>query len=302
MGSGSSKQKNSKNGDKMHLVKVIEESTSSVNSMSITPDGSKVVTGSEDGAIRIYGIPDYEPLGVLKGHERYINYILTSEKYVYSASADKTIRKWSIGTGLCVKTFRGHTDGVNRIVLVGNALFSSSYDKTVRAWEVDSGELLRVFQGHKKLVNSLVYVPSDIRKDKDYNYAELDHNDDSLISGSADCTAKLWALNSSECVLTYRGHTEPILCLTVDATGNHLFTGSQDNTIKSWEVMTGKCLKTFGGHQSSIIQIEVILMFHTILTDFHSMSHRTILPCLYCTALYGTTLPCFEMCYMHRIK
>lgn len=258
MGSGSSKQKTAKEGDKMHLIKVIDESTSSVNSISITPEGSRLVSGSEDATLRIYGIPSYEPLGVVKGHERYINHIVTSEKYVYSASADKTIRKWNIETGLCVKTFRGHTEGVNKIALTGNALFSSSYDSTVRAWDVDSGELLRVFQGHKRLVNSLVYVPSDIRKDKDYNYADLDHNDDSLISGSADCTAKLWALNSSECVLTYRGHAQPILCLTVDATGNHLFTGSQDNTIKSWEVMTGKCLKTFSGHQSSIIQVEVI--------------------------------------------
>ena len=259
MGSGSSKQKGGNDRDKTYVIKIIDDSTSGVNTMALTPDGSKVVSGSEDANIRIFDVPNYESLGVLKGHERYINHIVTSDKYIYSASADKTIRKWNIETGMCVKTFRGHTEGVNKIVLVGGALFSSSYDSTVRAWDVESGEVLRVFQGHKRLVNSLVYVPSDIRKDKDFNYADLDHNDDSLVSGSADCTAKLWALNSSECVLTYRGHTQPILCLTVDATGNHLYTGSQDNTIKSWEVMTGKCLKTFSGHQSSIIQIEVSL-------------------------------------------
>lgn len=259
MGSGSSKQKTAKDGGKsLYLIDVIDENTSSVNTMTLTPDGSKLVTGSEDGHIHMFDIPNNKSISVLNGHEKYINFVVTSQKYVYSASADKTIRKWNIDTGMCVKTFRGHTEGVNRIVLVGNALFSSSYDTTIRAWDVDSGEMLRVFQGHKRLVNSLVYVPSDIRKDKDFNYSELDNNDDSLISGSADCTAKLWALNSSECVLTYRGHTQPVLCITVDATGTHLYTGSQDNTIKSWEVMTGKCLKTFTGHQSSIIQIEVM--------------------------------------------
>ena len=257
MGSGSSKQKAQKEGGKTYLIHTVEEHTAGVNCMAITPNGSKILTGSEDTTIRVFDTQNLETSSVLKGHEKYINCVVCSDKYVYSASADKTIRKWNIETGLCVKTFRGHTDAVNKLVLMGNALFSSGYDSTIRGWEVDTGELLRVFQGHKRLVNSLVYVPSDVSKDKDFNFAELDQNDDSLISGSADCTAKLWALNSSECVLTYRGHSQPVLCLTVDATGNHLYTGSQDNTIRAWEVMTGKCLRTFTGHQSSIIQIEV---------------------------------------------
>ena len=262
MGSGSSKQKNGKEGGKnsnMHVLKVIEEHTAGVNCMALTPDGSKIVTGSEDTTVRLFDTQSFESNGVLKGHEKYINFVACSDKYIYSASADKTIRKWNIETGICVKTFRGHTDAVNKIVCIGNALFSSGYDSTIRAWDVDSGEALRVFQGHKRLVNSLIYVPSEVAKDKDFNYAELDQNDDVLVSGSADCTAKLWGLNTSECILTYRGHSQPVLCLTVDSTGTSLYTGSSDNTIRSWELMTGKCNKVFSGHQASIIQVEVCL-------------------------------------------
>lgn len=257
MGSGSSKQKNGTSNSKTYIIKELNDHSGGINCMVLTPDGTKLVTGSEDTTIRIFDLQAEEAIVVLKGHEKYINSVCCNEKYIYTASADRTIRKWNIVTGMCVKTFRGHTDSVNRLVLVGNALFSSSYDSTIRAWDIDSGEILRVFQGHKRLVNSLLYVPSDIAKDSEYNYAELDQNDDVLVSGSADCTAKLWAMNSSECILTYRGHNQPVLCLAVDSSGTYVYTGSQDATVRSWEVMTGKCIRTFSGHQASIIQIEV---------------------------------------------
>ncbi len=255
MGSGSSKQKGKES--KTYVIKEFHEHSGGINCLAITPDGSTLISGSEDTTIRLINLQSEEVVGVLKGHEKYINFVVCNDKYIYTASADRLIKKWNIETGMCVKTFRGHTDSVNRLVLMGNALFSSSYDSTIRAWDVDSGEALRTFQGHKRLVNSLIYISSDIAKDKDFNYAELDQNDDSVVSGSADNTAKLWAMNSSECILTYRGHNQPVLCLAVDANGTYLYTGSQDATVRSWEVMTGKCVRVFSGHQASIIQIEV---------------------------------------------
>ncbi|KAL0279462.1 UNVERIFIED_CONTAM: hypothetical protein PYX00_001011 [Menopon gallinae] len=54
--------------------------------------------------------------------------------------------------------------------------------------------------------------------------------------------------------IIYKGHTDMIRTMTVDAKGQYLVSGSDDTTIKVWEVATGRCLKTIpcGGTVRSI--------------------------------------------------
>ena len=263
MGSGGSKnsskdgQKEGKKNAKTYIIKSCQEHSAGINCMCVIPDGTMVITGSEDKTVRIWDTQSEECVSLLKGHESYINWVTCNEKYIFTASADKTIKKWNIETGINVKTFKGHTAPVNRLILIGNILFSSSYDRSARCWETDNGECLRVFQGHKRGVYPLLYVPSGSTKEIGYNYADVDNNEDYLVTGSVDCTAKLWAMNSNECILSYRGHEGAVLCLATDATGKYLYTGSVDGSCRSWDTMTGKPLKTFNGHQAAVISLQV---------------------------------------------
>jgi WD40 repeat protein len=74
----------------------------------------------------------------LSGHTQPVLSICLSpdNMYIASASEDKTVRIWEVGTGQLVGRFEGHSDFVNSIAWSRDCKFivSSSDDQTVRVW------------------------------------------------------------------------------------------------------------------------------------------------------------------------
>lgn len=258
MGSGASKSDNNKitKKDLRFFIKEIKDHDKGINAMCITPDGSMLITASEDSTSRIMDLDTEEVVSVLKGHSKYINAVVCNNDFVFTASADATIRKWRIDTGMCSKTLMGHENAVNRLLLVDTLLFSTSYDRTVRCWHIDTGEMKAVFQGHKLGVYPVLYVlQSEDNLERDVS--DFESSPDIIISGSADATAKAWSLKTQENITTYRGHNGAILSMACDNTGKYLFTGSQDNTIRSYNLHSGKVIRVFDGHEASVLQLQV---------------------------------------------
>jgi WD40 repeat protein len=55
---------------------------------------------------------------------------------------------------------------------------------------------------------------------------------DTLISGSDDCTTKVWSTDTWACERTLEGHTEGVQSLLVH--GDKLFSGCDDYAVKAW--------------------------------------------------------------------
>lgn len=45
--------------------------------------------------------------------------------------------------------------------------------------------------------------------------------------------------------IVYEGHTDCVLCLSLEPAGQFFASGSEDGTIRIWELLTGRCLKKF---------------------------------------------------------
>ncbi|QIW94751.1 hypothetical protein AMS68_000269 [Peltaster fructicola] len=81
----------------------------------------------------------------------------------------------------------------------------------------------------------------------------LQFDDNILITGSYDSTAKVWDINTGQEIRTLKGHTSGIRCLQFDDT--KLMTGSLDGTLRLWNWHTGQCLRTFPAHTQGIISL-----------------------------------------------
>jgi len=68
-----------------------------------------------------------------------------------------------------------------------------------------------------------------------------------IISGSHDCTVKLWDATSGALLKTYVGHSEAVRCLGVHPDGAWIVSGSYDGSLKIWDVETGEELRTLHG-------------------------------------------------------
>jgi WD40 repeat protein len=78
-----------------------------------------------------------------------------------SGSYDKTIKLWEVKSGNLIRTLTGHTNHVISVSFSpdGSMLASGSGDKTIKLWEVKSGNLIRTLAGHRDRVYSVSFSP-----------------------------------------------------------------------------------------------------------------------------------------------
>jgi len=72
-----------------------------------------------------------------------------------------------------------------------------------------------------------------------------------LISGSYDCTVRVWDMETGDQLHCLKGHTLPVRALQFDEA--KLITGSMDCTLKVWDWRVGKCIRTFTGHSKGVV-------------------------------------------------
>jgi WD40 repeat protein len=124
----------------------------SVRSASFGPDGTHVVTASEDKTARVWNLQGTRPTFVaLEGHQDAVNSASFSPDgaHVVTASEDKTARVWDRrGERPTFVTLEGHRAAVNSASFSpdGTHIVTASADGTVRVWPVfpDASELVRL--------------------------------------------------------------------------------------------------------------------------------------------------------------
>ncbi len=76
---------------------------------------------------------------------------------IASGSYDNTVRLWDVETGRELATFTGHSSRVISVSFSpdGTRIASGSWDDTVRLWDVETGRELATFSGHSSNVISI---------------------------------------------------------------------------------------------------------------------------------------------------
>jgi|GEM_PF-3434755 len=171
--------------------KDIKAHKDSVNSVSFSPDGKLLASGSSDHTIKLWEVATGKLLKTLEGHKGSVYSVSFSPdgKLLASGSYDKTIKLWEVASGKLLKTLEGHKGLVKSVSFSpdGKLLASGSGDNTIKLWEVASGKLLKTLEGHKNYVISVSFSPD----------GKL------LASGSWDHTIKLWDVASGKLLSSF---------------------------------------------------------------------------------------------------
>jgi WD40 repeat protein len=71
----------------------------------------------------------------------------SDERKIVSGSSDKTVRTWDIKSCQCLRVLEGHGSSVTSVAISsdGKKIISGSDDKTIRIWDMEIGECLKIF-------------------------------------------------------------------------------------------------------------------------------------------------------------
>ena len=215
---------------------------SGVSSVSFSPDGSTLASGSWDGTVQLWDVVTGEPIATLGGRESSVSSVSFSPdgSTLASGSGDDTVRLWDVVTGEPIVTLEGHTSGVSSVSFSadGSTLASGSGDDTVRLWDVVTGEPIATLEGHTSEVYSVSFSPDG----------------STLASGSWDGTVRLWAVATGEPIATLEGHTGRVYSVSFSPDGATLASGSLDGRVRLWAVATGEPIATLEGHTDGSIR------------------------------------------------
>jgi serine/threonine protein kinase len=113
--------------------------------------------------------------------------------------------------------------------------------------------LLNISNPHASLIikNTLTNHTNNV------NSIAISRDGQTLVSGSADNTIKIWDLKTGELKHSLTGHTSYIGSLAISPDGQSLASGSADNTIKIWNLKIGKLENTLAGHSNIVNSIAI---------------------------------------------
>ncbi len=125
---------------------------SASRSLDWSPDGTTILTGHEDGTLRIRDAQTGEERTTVTGHEGIVRDALFAPdgSRIASASEDGTVRLWDVATGAELMVIDGHAGNVQSVAWSPDStrLVTGGSDGLPRVWDATTGETLFVLPGH----------------------------------------------------------------------------------------------------------------------------------------------------------
>ncbi len=178
--------------------------------VSFSPDKTLLLSGSEDGVVRLWSLQTWTCLVCYKGHIFPVWDVQFSPLGYYFASCghDRTARLWTTEQAHPLRIFQGHFSDVDCLAFHPNSNYigTGSSDRSLRMWDCVTGSCVRFMTGHKSAVLCLAFSP-------DGRF---------LASGSSDLRVLIWDCAFGHLLAELGHHTQLISGLAFSREGTIL--------------------------------------------------------------------------------
>ena len=179
----------------------------SVTCIDVAED--KVVTGWEDGTVRIFP---------------------TRHTSIHSGMVRSLLHSENVGEEDPL-TLNGHSSAVYIVKCRDGRVASGSNDGTVILWDIVAESGLFRLLGHVGCVTDIGFVNNDS------TYSKGVRLEDGLVTCGVDGLVKIWDLKAQCCIQTLVGHRGGVSCLSLGDLGERtrLVTGCVDGQVRVWK-------------------------------------------------------------------
>jgi WD40 repeat protein/DNA-binding Xre family transcriptional regulator len=273
------------NLDKVIFAKYLGEA---VYSATFSPDLKWLVTGSEDGVIRLWSVDSaydwQEKFVLMDAHSRcHITALAWSPRIDKIVSGDEhgKLKIWDFNQrqgniSEIPQQLQGHTERIRAISFSPDEKYiaSGGTSREIKIWNVESNILLKTLSGHESTVRSIAWNSDSTQiasgsRDKTIKIWDvettdvikiLEHeswvravlwHDNIIVSAGDDNKIKIWDTITDNFEVLGE-HDDIIRTIAFSPDCRKVLSGSDDTTLKVWDITTKKHLRTYIDHKDSI--------------------------------------------------
>jgi len=209
---------NALTGDEMHTF----AHKKIVKSVRFSNDDQMVLTGGQDGILRIFSIEklDLEPTTLETANQvqpiRSCSWLGNDgNDHTIVVAQDNSLKIWDMRSKQIIKSYTLNANISGLEVSLDKKHFVTTADKEVGFWNIETLEL------EKSLT-----MPITV------NSASFNLNGTQFVVGGADCTVRVYDYSSGKELEVHKGHHGPVHCVRHAPDGNTFASGSEDGTIR----------------------------------------------------------------------